>query len=67
MLYCFRIKEQVHYCYQEKGTGALLIAGEGNWCFTVSRKKKLEHYCSQGEGHWCTNVLKEDKTGALLF
>ena len=63
----FRRTELVHYCSQEKGTGALLIAGEGNWCFTVSRRKKLEHYCSQGDGHWCTNVLKEKETGVLLF
>ena len=57
----------VHYCSQEKGTGALLIAGEGNWRSTVFRRKKLEHYCSQGEGHWCTTVVKEKETGVLLF
>ena len=63
----FRRKELVHYCSQEKGTGALLIAGEGNWCSTVFRRKKLEPYCSQGEGHWCTTFLKEKDTGARLF
>ena len=57
----------MHYCSQEKGTGALLIAGEGNWCSTVfkekdtgallfSRMRKLVYYCSQ-----------EKKTGALLI
>ena len=25
VLYCFRIREHVHYCYQEKATGALLF------------------------------------------
>ena len=44
------------YCFQEKGTGALLIAGEGNWCSTVFRRKALVHYCSQEKG-----------TGALLI
>ena len=57
----------MHYCSQEKETGALLFLGETNWSTFVlkeketgallfSRRRKLEHYCSQGEG-----------TGALLF
>ena len=37
-------------CPQDKGTGALLISGERNWCNTVS-----------GEGNWCTTVLRRRK------
>ena len=81
-------RKLVHYCSQEKETGALLFLGEitgtimfpreGNWCFTVCRRRNLVlqvvHkrrdlvlYCSQREGNWCTSVLKEKETGALLL
>ena len=61
---------------QEKGTGALLISGERNWCSTVFRSRELVHYCSQeketcailfsGEKlvHYCS---QEEETSALLF
>ena len=32
---------------QEKGTGALLISGERNWCSAVFRSRELVHYCSK--------------------
>ena len=61
----------VHYCYQEKGTGALLLSGEGNRCSTVFGRKKQVHYCSQEKetgdllfsrkGIWCSTVLTRKK------
>ena len=51
----FRRREYVHYCYQEKKTGALLFLGEGNWCTTVLRRRKQVLNCSQ-----------EKETGASL-
>ena len=43
------------YCFQGKGSGALLFSRERNRC------------CSQGEENWCTTVLKEKETGAILL
>ena len=72
-----RRREQVHYCSQEKETGALLFSGEGNWCSTVFTIRYLVLYCSQEKEtgallfsrrrkqvHYCS---KEKETGALLF
>ena len=42
-----RRRKQVLYCFQEKGSGALLFSGERNWCTTVLRRRELVHYCSQ--------------------
>ena len=43
-------------CPQEKGTGTILFSGERDRCTTVTRRRKLVHYCSQ-----------EKETGVLLF
>ena len=52
-------------------TGALRISGEGIWCSTDLKRKKLVHYCSQeketgallflGEGIWCSTVVRRMK------
>ena len=44
------------YCSQEKGKGALLFSGEGNWCSTVFRRREVVLYC-----------FHKKETGALLF
>ena len=55
-------RENVHYCYQEKETDALLFhekgyrallfLGEGNWCSTahVCRRRGMLLYCSREKG-----------------
>ena len=58
----------VLYCFQEKGSGALLFSGEGNWCTTDLRRRKLVLYCFQekgtgallisGVGNWCSTVFR---------
>ena len=49
------------YCFQEKGTGALLLLGEGNWCTFVLKKRKLVLDCSRGERNWCSTGLRSMK------
>ena len=75
----FRRRDSVHYCYQEKKTGALLFSGEGNWCTSVLRRRKQVFYSFNflREGIWCYTVLRrkklvlycsqEKETGALRF
>ena len=60
-IWCFKLStgegKLVLYCFQEKGSGALLFSGEGSsallfsgegiWCSTIFRRKELVHYCSQ--------------------
>ena len=60
MLYCFQKKKSgAPSCLQEKGTGALLISGERNWCSTVFRRRKLVLYSfhEKGTGALSTTVL----------
>ena len=45
----------MHYCFQEKGSGALLFSGEGIWCTIVLSRRDLVHYCYQEKGT-CTNM-----------
>ena len=62
-----RRRKHVIYSFNEIGTDALLLSGEGNWCSNVFRRRdlvlycfrriKLVQYCSQGEGNWCSTVL----------
>ena len=61
----------VLYCSQQKVIGAILISGEGNWHYTVFRRKELVHYCfhekgtgaplNAGEGNWCPTVFRRKK------
>ena len=77
MFYFSQRREKRLYCFQEKETGALQFSGEGNWCYTVLRRKKKVLYCFSGEGNWCSTVLKrrekvhycfqEKETSALQF
>ena len=58
-------------CPHDKGTGALLISGERNWCNTVFRRKELVHNCSEeketcallflGEGNRCATLMRRRK------
>ena len=67
----------MHYCYQEKETGAVLFLGDWNRGTTVNRRRNLVLYCSQEKE---TRVLlflrrrklvlycyQEKETGAALF
>ena len=69
--YCLqdRRRENVLYCFQEKETGALQFSGEGNWCFTVFRRRKLVLYCFQIERNLYSTVHRRRKLvhSALLF
>ena len=56
----------MHYCSQEKGTGAFLFSGEGNCCSTVLRRKELVLYCSQEKGTGDL-LFSGNETVALLF
>ena len=59
MLYCFQEKKSgAPSCLQEKGTGALLISGERNWCSTVIKEKETGAILL---------MFQEKGTGALLF
>ena len=59
------------YCFQKKGSGALLFSGEGNWCSTVLNKKET------GAGCYTVYVFRrmdlvlyfsqEKEYGALMF
>ena len=61
----------MHYCFKDKGTGDILISGEGNWCATVFKRKILVFYCFKekgtgallisGEENWCITVLRRRK------
>ena len=61
----------MHYCYQEKTTGAVLFLGEGNRCTTVIRRRELVLYCFQekgsdallfsGDGNRCCTVFRRKK------
>ena len=45
----------MNYCSQEKGTGALMLLGEGNWCATVLKEKETGAPLLMfllGEGNW---------------
>ena len=67
--------------FQEKGTGALLFSGEGNWCSVVFRRRKLVVYSFQeketgalsttvhriGEGNRCSTVLMRRKKVLYCF
>ena len=71
------------YCFQDKGSGALLFSGEGNWCTFVLKEKEPGALLLMfsGEGDWCSTVFRrrelmhsallfsgyEKETGALLF
>ena len=48
----------VHYCYQEKETGALMFQEKGSGAILFQEK---------GSGTLQTAVLKEKETGALLL
>ena len=79
VLLCFRRRDLVLYCSQEKETGELLFSGEGNMFSIVFRRREHVHYCYQeketgalmfqekGSGALQTAVLKEKETGALLL
>ena len=71
MLYCFQEnKSGAPSCLQEKGTGALLISGERNWCSTVFRRRKLVLYSfnEKGTGALSITVLMiGEGTSVVLF
>ena len=61
LLYCFRRKDLVLYCFQETETGALhttalkeketgalllIFSGEGDWCSTVIGRRVMGLYLS---------------------
>ena len=58
----------MHYCSQEKKTGAILFLGEGKRCTAVIRRRNLVLFCFQvkvsgalllsGGRNWFTTVLK---------
>ena len=45
------------YCFQEKGTGALLISGKENWSTTVLKEKDTGALMFSGEENRCSTVL----------
>ena len=48
----------MHYCSQEKGSGALLFVGKRNWCTTVLREKESGALMLSAEGNWCYTVFR---------
>ena len=62
----FKRIENVLYCFQDMGHGALLFSGERNWCTAVLRRRKHVLYCFKGK-ITCTLLISEKGTGALLF
>ena len=57
----------VLYCFQDKGTGALLISEEGNSYSTIFRRKELVHFCSQEEGTGALLIAGEGKLVLYCF
>ena len=62
-----RRRKKVLYCFQDKGSGAILFSGEGNWCTTVLKEKETGTILFLGEGNRCTTVLKRRKQVLYCF
>ena len=67
----------MHYCSQEKKTGAILFLGEVKRCTAVLRRRELVLNRFQekgtgsllfsGEGNWCTTVFRRRKHVLYCF
>ena len=69
----FRRRDLVLNCSQEKGSGAQLFTGEGNWCITVNKDKEtgalLLMFSEEGRnvtGLYCTQEKGSGAVPSLL-